>query len=1393
MIKAYRTILIAIFQFLNTVIVFGQVAPGDPNAVPVRFRFNHHLTEANGVGINGDMNAWVNGVFVMHEIEPDLWVRVMDLLPRTYEYKFVRYIDTVGQHDLSYYSDPLNPAIGGPFNNSYLDVKDPMIYYLLPKDGSTFKESPTVIMADIAVARKSQLDVNKIYFSIDGIEIPNASSYYNPQTKQFSYNLPQPLDNTKHNVLLRVYNTAGDSAELTTNFTIASGISTAFHTFIFDSKSPGFNFLSPINKVDVKGTFNFEGLDAMKDSNGIYTVTKEIFVDKPEEYTFIINGGLYINDPDNPELSKKHRTQIVKKLNPRSQFNNFNPPSGAIFTNPVSTLQVNAHISPSDSGYAINSSGIVGKYDGSILRFTKTESGAGYDVKASINNPSPGRHVIEFNGRDVKGVNSWVSYYTFGTYPPGSGYYHVDGENDDNGSGTYNYPPNIPVGSADIRELNITLNDSQDSLIFAIQMEKINAYTRIGFQIVNSLNKQYVNAPDDVELRIPEWHERGVFFILSNPSSPYLNSSVENILYTSREPLVTTSAISLSANAISANQFRFGIAIAELEDVMGSYNNKWYYCLYSYLKDNKGTVEVGTTEGGYAYSEDTDVYDAGFFSDPRIQARLLANFRSSGENGGAQIALIGSEERGAGGILPEQINSAFGIAPEIKLYANGGNLLQRTVKLRGYADVSTGTSVKIINNGSEYQTVTNSQKEFETDINLQEGQNIIHAAVNYSGNLTSSSKPVIYNYIVDHKPVAKIYSTLSQSSATLYADSSYDPDGAALTYIWIQDKSNPKQVSLSSSGSSVSFNVPSTEGEYYFTLKAADAANDTAWARTVVVVSDSGVYLPDMSIWHPKWVDSAIVYSIFVRTFDASGTINGVTERLPQLKELGINCIWFLPIHPTTGNLGPDNPGYAITDYFSILSNYGTKADFKKLVQKAHSLGIRVILDHVIQHTSVLHPFMLDANKFKNNSPYYDFYMWNASNIFQYLFTWVDLPSINYDSKDTRDYLIRMAKYWIQDFEIDGYRCDVAWAIDSLRQAGPAFWQRWRSELKSMKPDLLLLAETDAWQTKIFNKKFDAAYDWKWFGSIRSVIAGTQSINQLNSWVKSYESPAFPDFGIPFKFIESQDDQRFIEAYGIANTKTAAAHLLTAPGLPHIYAGQEVGEVTNRGNIDWSDPHQLRPYYKKLINIRKNNPAVAYGDFTRVNNTAQDKVYSYLRTHNTNNVIVNVNFSSQPVSTIISVPMNKISFDSTAAFYLADYLNGDSPLVIGTDLKEYPVTIPANSAQVFVLQSDPLTNVEAEESIPEVYNLAQNYPNPFNPSTTIVYSLPFESRIKINIYDVLGQRVAELVNDIKPAGRHNIVWNASDMASGIYLYSIESEAVNGVKSFRHTKKMLLIK
>ena len=200
----------------------AQTAMGDPNATPIEFRWYHTLTPPDsGCGINGAMNQWTGGVYKMKQYLPYNWKVTLDLLPLTYEYKFTTYTDTVGQAGVTaYFTDPLNSRAGGPFNNSYLTVHSPMVYYFLPKDGASTQDVRPLITANISWANSAALDITKLYFSLDGVTIANPSQYFNAATRMFSYQPTSDLSYTPHTALIKIATMSGDTTSLSTVFTV---------------------------------------------------------------------------------------------------------------------------------------------------------------------------------------------------------------------------------------------------------------------------------------------------------------------------------------------------------------------------------------------------------------------------------------------------------------------------------------------------------------------------------------------------------------------------------------------------------------------------------------------------------------------------------------------------------------------------------------------------------------------------------------------------------------------------------------------------------------------------------------------------------------------------------------------------------------------------------------------------------------------------------------------------------------------------------------------------------------------------------------------------------------------------------------------------------------------
>ena len=251
--------------------------------------------------------------------------------------------------------------------------------------------------------------------------------------------------------------------------------------------------------------------------------------------------------------------------------------------------------------------------------------------------------------------------------------------------------------------------------------------------------------------------------------------------------------------------------------------------------------------------------------------------------------------------------------------------------------------------------------------------------------------------------------------------------------------------------------------------------------------------------------------------------------------------------------------------------------------------------------------------------------------------------------------------------------------------------------------------------------------------------------------------------------------------------------LLTQPGVPMIYAGQETGELTQRNMIGWNDPYGLEVYYKSLIRIRNSNPALQQGTYGSVGNSSPDSIYSYLRISGENKALMIDNFYNKEISTVINIPAGALNLNPSETWYANDLINGSSQKVDPASLSSYSVDLGAYEAKIIIFSNSSYTDAAEAESVPSAYNLEQNFPNPFNPSTSIRYAIPLASSVRIVVYNILGQAVGSLFDNIQNAGMHEITWNASGFASGVYFYTIEASPLSGGETFRAVRKMILLK
>ncbi len=265
----------------------------------------------------------------------------------------------------------------------------------------------------------------------------------------------------------------------------------------------------------------------------------------------------------------------------------------------------------------------------------------------------------------------------------------------------------------------------------------------------------------------------------------------------------------------------------------------------------------------------------------------------------------------------------------------------------------------------------------------------------------------------------------------------------------------------------------------------------------------------------PSWLRDGVIYELFPRDFSPEGNFNGITARLDELKDLGVNIIWLMPIHPFGEKMRKGTMGspYAVKDYYAINPDYGTKADLKRLVAEAHKRDLKVIIDIVLLHegSSEEHP---------------EFYKHDASGkIIPPVPEWTDVAGLNYDNPKLREYMIAMLQHWVDPatFDLDGFRCDVASMVPT------SFWEEARDALAKVKPDILLLAEAS--KPELLVKAFDTDYSWPLLGALNRVLGeGAPATELKRSWDESRGQ--FPQGALHMRISDDHDEPRAAAGLG---------------------------------------------------------------------------------------------------------------------------------------------------------------------------------------------------------------------------------------------------------------------
>ena len=382
----------------------------------------------------------------------------------------------------------------------------------------------------------------------------------------------------------------------------------------------------------------------------------------------------------------------------------------------------------------------------------------------------------------------------------------------------------------------------------------------------------------------------------------------------------------------------------------------------------------------------------------------------------------------------------------------------------------------------------------------------------------------------------------------------------------------------------------------------------------------------------PEWIRKAVVYEIFPRQFSPESDFAGVTARLDDLKALGVDVLWLMPIHPI-GHLkakGSIGSPYAVRDYYGINPDYGTKEDLHRLVDAAHARGLKVIIDIVANHTAWDSVMMSNQGYYKQDS---------AGHVIPPHPEWADVAALNYGNPETRRYMRDMLQYWAREFQLDGFRCDVASEVPT------DFWEDVRRDLDKIRPGLLLLAEAS--KPELLVNAFDMDYAWPMLGALNKVLMEGSPASEIRRTWEESERAAFPRGALHLRFSDNHDEARAISRFGWNAALAASAMMFTLDGVPLLYNGMEVGDASESGDpalfekvpIFWEPKGRgsFRGVYSRLIGLRHHHPALQGGSVVWLDNSAPQNVVSFLRRSDREEVVTVINFSNRPQASVIRV------------------------------------------------------------------------------------------------------------------------------------------------------------
>jgi alpha-amylase len=380
------------------------------------------------------------------------------------------------------------------------------------------------------------------------------------------------------------------------------------------------------------------------------------------------------------------------------------------------------------------------------------------------------------------------------------------------------------------------------------------------------------------------------------------------------------------------------------------------------------------------------------------------------------------------------------------------------------------------------------------------------------------------------------------------------------------------------------------------------------------------------------WVHNTNVYEVNLRQYTNEGTFKAFSKELPRLRAMGVETLWFMPITPIAqkNKKGSMGSPYACSDYTSINPEFGTLDDFKELVAQAHGLGFKVIIDWVANHTGWDHVW---------TKSHPEYFQKDSTGNFKIASGMDDIIELDFTNRKLREAMIEAMKFWVVECGIDGYRCDLAFWVEL------DFWKQARTALEKTKK-LFWLGEFDALEKPEYLQVFDASYTWTWMHSTKDLYQGKLMFQVIDSLLHKYREATGKN-KMNLWFTTNHDENSWngteYEKYGDL-AMPLAVFSLTWEGIPLIYSGQELPnkkrlQFFEKDPIEWTGSNILDSFYRKLLRLKLNNPALRAGDAETTTSrlgTEGKPVLTYLRKHGSREVLVLLNFSNARQSIILT-------------------------------------------------------------------------------------------------------------------------------------------------------------